>query len=248
MTAPVVTEGFVVRLPDGSCMLIFDKWSQFNAGREGHSGGGFLQFNFHAPMIAHGRVAIISKQGVSCFILVIDQTSDKYPYIRRGQLHFSLRTLGYFFKQGRTNTQPSEFWMDAAIGFKLIVTILVIEFFTTNQASIPGFRNKNVALHIEAFVFPLVCQFFSGKHKKRIAFGFRNIVTEFCHSVEVCPTGSTQGQARVEISYSSHCGCTSALPSAVCNPFISPLCQAGKRHTPQTRCKGSTVPFCGSRR
>ena len=85
-----------------------------------------------------------------------------------------------------------------------MVTILVIEFFTTNQASISGFRNKNVALHIEAFASPLVCQFFSGKYKKRIAFHFRNIVSEFCHCVEVCPTGRTQGQTRIEISFSSH--------------------------------------------
>src|SRR4026209_2184123 len=94
--------------------------------------------------------------------------------------------------------------MDTSICFKLVVTTLVIEFLTTNQTSITGFYNKNVALHVEPFTFPLVCQLFSVKHKKRIAFHFRNIMSEFCHSADVCPTGRAQGQTRVKISFSSH--------------------------------------------
>jgi hypothetical protein len=62
MAPPMVTEGFVVCLPDGDCMLIFDEWSQFNASRKAYSGGRFVQFDFHAPIITYGRVAIISKK------------------------------------------------------------------------------------------------------------------------------------------------------------------------------------------
>jgi len=100
MTAPMVAEGFVVRLPDSHGLLIFDKWSQFNAGRESYSGRDCLQFDFHAPMITYGSVAIISKEIVPGFILVIDQTSDKHPHIRCRKRHLSLRALDYFFKQG----------------------------------------------------------------------------------------------------------------------------------------------------
>src|SRR4026207_349613 len=94
--------------------------------------------------------------------------------------------------------------MDTSICFKLVVIALVIEFLTTNQTSITSFYNKNVALHVETFTFPLVCQLFSVKHKKRVAFHFRNIMSEFCHGANVCPTGRAQGQTRVKISFSSH--------------------------------------------
>src|SRR5260370_41716354 len=91
MTAPMVMEGFVVRLPDCNRMLIYAEWSQLNARREGYRGGNFLQLDFHAPIIAYGRVAIISKEVMSFFVLVIHQTLDKHPSSWRGKFHFSLR-------------------------------------------------------------------------------------------------------------------------------------------------------------
>src|SRR5579859_1585885 len=103
MTAPMVLEGFVVRLPDCQRMLIDDEWSQRNARRESDSGGSFRQLDFHAPKIAHGRIAVISQEVVSGIVLVVHQALDKHSCRRRGKLHFSLRAPGYFFKQSRTN-------------------------------------------------------------------------------------------------------------------------------------------------
>ena len=37
-----------------------------------------------------------------------------------------------------------------------LVAAFVIEFFTANHTSIPGFYNKNVTFHVEAFAFPRV--------------------------------------------------------------------------------------------
>ncbi len=42
VAAPMITEDFIVRLPDGNCMLIFDEWSQLNAGREDYGRRSFL--------------------------------------------------------------------------------------------------------------------------------------------------------------------------------------------------------------
>jgi len=75
--------------------------------------------------------------------------------------------------------------MDTAICFKLIVTTLIIELFTTNQAAITGLYDKNIAPNVKTLAVPLVCQFFSSKYKQRIAFHFRHIMREFCHSGDV---------------------------------------------------------------
>src|SRR5258706_10116829 len=105
--------------------------------------------------------------------------------------------------------------MNASICLKPMVAACV-EFFTANHTSLCGFYDKNVTFHVEAFAFPRVGQFFGGHHKKRIAFHFRNIVTEFCHGVYVCPPASSQGQAGIKVSHSSPferyssnlCGCS----------------------------------------
>ena len=54
---------------------------------------------------------------MSGFIPVIDQDLDNNADTRRGKLHFSLRSLGYFLEQRRTNTQPSEIRVDTSICF-----------------------------------------------------------------------------------------------------------------------------------
>ena len=84
------------------------------------------------------------------------------------------------------------------------MTALVIEFFAANQASIPVFHDKNVALQAEAFVFPFVCQLFSRKDKEGIALHFSNFVRELCNVVQICPTSRAEDQTWVKISFSAH--------------------------------------------
>ena len=52
MAAPMIAEGFVLRLPDGDIMLAFDEWPQFDPVGKLRQRRLTIQHDLHAPVIA----------------------------------------------------------------------------------------------------------------------------------------------------------------------------------------------------